>query len=410
MSEMAKTARKAMKDKVKRLVEQADPKAKVDGSSYTPPEMLDADVQTGMRPISRRQFKRGGAVAEGEEPKKRADRRSRRKRRTGRDLPKYEVGGMVDEPVPATMRSAAGKPKMPDYNEPAVEKAIEVSNRAGRKIGKKEGSKIRRLLKGRYKDGGSVPLTADSLVNKDMKEANEKREGKKHIGGLKKGGRAERKAGGRTGKMGGGAMEVLSPAYALSKNKKALKALSPIANLKRGGMAHSDVKMDTALIKSAMRKHEKGKHPGTKLTKLANGGMALDGQMQGTRPTGGRLARKDGGTVTNIYFDSKKGGGEGPPGGLMPPMMPPPMPPMPPPGGPPGGPPMPPPHMGPPPGGPPMGPPPGMPPGGPPGMPPMMRRAGGRVGHRTYRKPQDMDAGAGSGLGRLEKIQIQKGK
>lgn len=415
MSEMAKTARKAMKDKVKRLVERADPKAKVDGSSYTPPEMLDADVQTGMRPVSRRQYKRGGAVAEGEEPKKRADRRSRRKRRTGRDLPKY-------------------------------------------------------------KDGGSVPLTADSLVNKDMKEANELREGKKHIGGLKKGGRAERKAGGRAGKAGGGVMEALSPAYALSKNKKALKALSPIANLKRGGMAHSDVKMDTALIKSAMRKHEKGKHPGTKLTKLASGGMALDGQMQGTRPTGGRiararggllkghpyhdktdaelryivkdagkaarsmkgmddkaegkyldqvndassilhartkpgrLARKDGGTVTNIYFDSKKGGGEGPPGGLMPPMMPPPMPPMPPPGGPPGGPPMPPPHMGPPPGGPPMEPPPGMPPGGPPGMPPMMRRAGGRVGNRTYRKPQDMDAGAGSGLGRLEKIQIQKGK
>jgi hypothetical protein len=51
-----------------------------------------------------------------------------------------------------------------------------------------------------------------------------------------------------------------------------------------------------------------------------------------------------------------------------------------------------------------------MPPGMPPGMPPMMRRAGGRVGNRTYRKPQDMDAGAGSGLGRLEKIQIQKGK
>lgn len=472
MSKMAKEAREAMKRKVTRLVDQADPKARVDGSSYTPPEMLDADVQTGMRPVSRRQYKRGGAVAEGEAPKKRADRRSRRKRRTGRDLPKY-------------------------------------------------------------KDGGSVPLTADSLVNKDMKEANELREGKKHIGGLKKGGRAERakggstypspddppklrlvkthaddegrkakvykdtdwdeyrvkffgsdgkhlakgdhhtddlqdahstakaelnkkgwkaggrakraaggvgsfvqtpmqmmmeqnhparrakderekravrKSGGRTGKMGGGAMA----AYALSKNKDALKALSPIANLKRGGMAHSDVKMDTALIKSAMHKHEKGKHPGTKLTKLASGGMALDGQMQGTRPTGGRLARKDGGTVTNIYFDSKKGGGEGPPGGLMPPMMPPPMPPMPPPGMPPGGPPMPPPHMGPPPGGPPGGPPmeppPGMPPGGPPGMPPMMRRAGGRVGNRTYRKPQDMDAGAGSGLGRLEKIQIQKGK
>jgi hypothetical protein len=408
-----------------------------------------------MRPISRRQFKRGGAVAEGEEPKKRADRHSRRKRRTGRDLPKY-------------------------------------------------------------KDGGSVPLTADSLVNKDMKEANELRKGEKHIGGLKKGGRAKRaaggvgsfvqtpmqmmmeqnhparrakderekravrKSGGRTGKAGGGVMEALSPAYALFKNrdKDAVKALSPIANLKKGG--HVDAKMDASMIKNAVHKHEGRLHAGKMKTKLASGGYAkggaLDGTMQGTRPMGGRiararggllkghpyhdktdaelryivkdagkaarsmkgmdekaegkyldqvndassilhartkdgrLARKDGGTVTNIYFDSKKGGGEGPPGGLMPPMMPPPMPPMPPPGMPPGGPPMPPPHMGPPPGGPPMGPPPGGPPGMPPGMPPMMRRAGGRVGNRTYRKPQDMDAGAGSGLGRLEKIQIQKGK
>ena len=35
------------------------------------------------------------------------------------------------------------------------------------------------------------------------------------------------------------------------------------------------------------------------------------------------------------------------------------------------------------------------------------RKAGGRVGHRSYRSYEDMDAGAGSGLGRLEKTEIQ---
>lgn len=72
--------------------------------------------------------------------------------------------------------------------------------------------------------------------------------------------------------------------------------------------------------------------------------------------------------------------------------------------------------MGMPPGPPPgamMGPPPGMPPAGaggpPPKLPPEMmmgRKAGGRV----YHSYKDMDAGSGSGLGRLEKTEIQAHK
>jgi len=40
------------------------------------------------------------------------------------------------------------------------------------------------------------------------------------------------------------------------------------------------------------------------------------------------------------------------------------------------------------------------------GMPPMARKAGGKV----YKSYKDIDAGAGSGLGRLEKTEIQKRK
>ena len=113
----AKSLRAAMKEKAKRLAGSSS--GKVDSSSFTPAEPLDGDVKTGMRPISRRAFKVGGKV-EGEDNGQRADR----------------------------------------------------SKRTSDGIGK-------------------------SIVNRDLKDANESREGKKHIGGFKKGG--------RTGKNNGGA-------------------------------------------------------------------------------------------------------------------------------------------------------------------------------------------------------------
>jgi hypothetical protein len=142
MSELAKKARNAMRDKISRLM-RTDPKAKVDGSSYVPPEPLDAGVKTGLRPISRRQFKKGGKVVmmDGKAVKFRADRKGR-------------------------------------------------------------------------KNGGSAKATPNNIINRDVKEANQEREGKKHVGGMKKGGAAK----------------------------------------------HSDVKMDKALIKKMVHKHEAAKH------------------------------------------------------------------------------------------------------------------------------------------------------
>ena len=449
MSELAKKARSAMRDKISRLM-RTDPKAKVDGSSFVPPEPLDADVKTGLRPVSRRQFKKGGKVV------------------------------MMD-----------GKP---------------VKFRADRKA---------------RKNGGSTPATPDNIINRDVKEANEKREGKKHVGGMKKGGRAHKTD-------GGDVAQALSPAYAMVKNKKLRQALSPLAaaaDLKRGGKVpmekweHSkaDLKQDKKLAKkhgmslakweksSLDKKHDKQqsmkglKHGGYAHKAgggYSDGGMspqrspqimqnppvpvdvdryvrpkppsmpedvandynafkisqevkkeaaasksppprpapskkkhggALDGSLQGTRPTGGRLARKDGGrnnkksgkmNVNIIIGDGARSGMQ-PMGGARPPMppagIPVPVGAPPPAGGPGAAPPMP---MPPPPM--PMG---GMPP--PAGMPPMPRRSGGRtmrqeggrlqgvdkpgrVGHRTYHEASDMDAGSAGGLGKLEKISIQR--
>ena len=144
-------------------------------------------------------------------------------------------------------------------------------------------------------------------------------------------------------------------------------------------------------------------------TAKAYGGTSLDGEIEGTRPTGGRLARKSGGrakgkTNINIVIQTGKGAQDdmGPPG--IPPKpagLPIPMPPM----GAGGHPPM---------GGAPMPMPPQMPPqlpmgaGGPPPMggAPMPRKSGGRA----YRSYKDMDAGSRSGEGRLEKTEIQRRK
>jgi hypothetical protein len=79
MSEHAKSARAAMKAKAKRMGDAGDPKAQVDASSWTPPEMVNSGAKTGMRPVSKRAFKRGGKVlhVEGEQAHQHAGRKPR---------------------------------------------------------------------------------------------------------------------------------------------------------------------------------------------------------------------------------------------------------------------------------------------------------------------------------------------
>ena len=141
MSSMAKTAREAMKAKAQRLGS-SRPLEKVDSSSWTPAELLNADVKTGLRPVSRRAFKKGGKVM-GDCSAPRADRKPR-------------------------------------------------------------------------KSGGKA-ITADSLINRNVKEANEDRDGIKHIGGMKKGGKVKRKGrdeGGKVDEIGEFIKKDTTPAVA----------------------------------------------------------------------------------------------------------------------------------------------------------------------------------------------------
>ena len=74
MSEQSVAARAGMKAKMARML--ADNAGKVDASSWTPPEPLNTEAKTGMRPVSPRAFKRGGKV-EGDAADCRSDRAPR---------------------------------------------------------------------------------------------------------------------------------------------------------------------------------------------------------------------------------------------------------------------------------------------------------------------------------------------
>lgn len=278
MSTASEQARSAAKSKVERLMK-SDPHARVDASGYSPEGPMDAGVQTGPRPISRRQFRRGGQV-EGEKSAARADRKP---------------------------RASGGRTKV---------------------------------------DGG--------LINEDIKQANQEREGIKHIGGMKRGGRA--------GKLAGGPLMQATGSPTMPP--------TPVGR-KEGGKVHAS---------------------GCECAKCGGGrverkdGGAIYG---GTRPVAGRLARKGGGRTkakTNVNIIITQ------PGGMGGPPMPPPGA-IPPPGGPVGL------HQGAPPPAP-MGPPAGAPP------PMMARKSGGRtVDGGKLAKPgaYPIESGGGGGLGRLEK-------
>jgi len=60
--------------------------------------------------------------------------------------------------------------------------------------------------------------------------------------------------------------------YELSQEAKKEKKVEQYA---KGGKVHSDVKMDKAMIKKAVHKHESEKHPGESKTKLKKGGLPV---------------------------------------------------------------------------------------------------------------------------------------
>lgn len=511
MSEMSRTARRAMRAKIHRLTSAQS--GKVDASDYGPEEVLDAGVKTGMRPVSRRAFKKGGKVVanEGKDAVKHAGKKPRNGSKhltvdalvnrnlkdanesregikhigglkTGGRAQRAKGGSTWGESTPLRLVKTHKGPnghvakvyKDQDWGEYRVKhyspegKHLEKADYHTDDRDEANDSAAYAVEKG-FKKGGRAkkntggPLDAMGGDLYGLKSAPVTSRAAR-AAGLKKGGRAEKNNGGGfrldAPKSGAARIDTTTPEFKAAAAKAAAARAAATGNAstqspeyrarlgtdkqivdrgnrdpyepmprKSGGKAWEGSAKDEAQDKKLAKKHGMSmkkweasaldkKHDKQHSTKgLKSGGMAMDGEYQGTRPTGGRIAKRDGGSLAGLEMNT---GGRAKKNaktniniiigtGQKQPMAPAPGLPQPPSGGIPV--PVPPQGAG----APPMG---GAPapmpmPAAPPPMAappmggaPMPRKRGGR----TYRSYKDMDAGAGSGLGRLEKTEIQKHK
>ena len=433
MSELAKSSRKAMKSKAHRLTT-GDPHAKVDASSWTPSEPLETTAKTGARPVRGRRYKHGGKV-HGEVPKQHAGRKPRKSggraitadSLLNRDMVEANAERKGIKHVGAFKKGG----KVMEHDDTAEDTKLikKLVKKTAIKHGKSGGGRaydedhaaMMRYARGLAQEeddlyNNPVELAKHEAMikqgEKEIAERKAKRElGKAHGGEIHAAScRCAKCGGGRMGKEGGG--ETKKPR--ITPQVAALRGMTPLG-VKPSKKMKEDWSMEDyhraygphatkARFGTNMDEENDYKHGGR--TKRADGGKVhaervSDGEFEGTRPTGGRLAKRHGGrmkgaTIIKIDVGTHKqhpAMGGMPPGADGDPFKPSlstPLPPglMPPGGMPPGAGGPPPPMMPPGAGAPPMG-------GLPPGL--MGRKTGGRVKY-------PIKDGAGGGLGRLQKI------
>jgi hypothetical protein len=223
MSKMSEWTRKVAKEKVQRIA--APHKGDVDASGWSEPT-LNSGAQTGMRPVTKRQFKKGGKV--------------------------MSVKG---------------------------EKHVAHAGRKPRK-------------------SGGRALTANSLINRDQKEANEIR-GYDHVGGYKKGGKVRSKK-----LFGGFAADpgALRPGSNLGTMGPAIKGPTPTQPSPTGAIQGAIAQAAPAAVKAAPK-------PADNLTPAAKGAImrgAAPAVGAGARPIGqkhgGRTKKLGGGPLSGDFY------------------------------------------------------------------------------------------------------------
>lgn len=128
MYEMAKSAREALKNKARRLAGEPQSDGKTDSSSVKRPSAFTAEGKTGLKPTTRRAYKKGGAV-------------------------KREGGGRLPGPEEAMESEARQKNiRVKDSKMPDPEEAAERSGKAPQDMPRKSGGRAAR------KKGGSVTV------------------------------------------------------------------------------------------------------------------------------------------------------------------------------------------------------------------------------------------------------------
>jgi hypothetical protein len=116
------------------------------------------------------------------------------------------------------------------------------------------------------------------------------------------------KKGGNVKKMNmGGYADGGMPMVMKDGKKVPTFAADGVGKMKKGGMAHEDVKMDKKMMQKAVNKHEGRLHKGSAMTKLASGGMApskMGAVKTGKTPDGIATKGKTKGTMIAM----KRGG------------------------------------------------------------------------------------------------------
>ena len=427
MYELAKSSRDKMKAKARAFAGEKD--QKVDSSDWTPASPLNADIKTGMRPVGKdREYKAGGAAT-----KARADRKPRKS--GGRAVEK-EIGvGMANKNMKAANEQREGKKHiggMKDgggvYDKQALGK-IDPRPKRGAAGHYKKGGRTK------YEDGGytggklpspkeGIESEGAKVTEKPMSFSKAQKQSYDREEGYSAADRAAgRKKGGRTSKADGGIIDALANALAgrgyidgsswmdSSRDEAPAKNVGAPMQLPGGKRSaapvHRRSKMEKISPERASREMAmayENEAPGMRGS-LAQPVQSDQFMKRGGKPksreerkAGGRTRHGKGKTHINIMIAAggRKEPGmppaptDGGPGGILPV-------PMPPAGGAMGAA-MPPPPM-------PM--PPAPPMGG--GMPPMPpgRKAGGRI-TKVASSYKDMEAGAASGEGRLQKTDIAK--
>ena len=263
MSETSEKARAAMKAKAKRLAEDR-PMEKVASADWSPPAMLKAGVQTGMRPVSPRAYKRGGKV-QGEHAQKRADRAPRK------------AGGKAEMPLVDRYINRDNK-KANEFRD--GEKHTGGMKKGGAAHHRKHRDEGGRTAMDRIKDAAGYNSPDYSpKTDPNYKPDNAPSQSEKDAL-AKMSGTTTRKSGGRTKKMDGGPMGAMMgpvgganammqkasgvagvPSALMGFNRGASR-LSHAAGLKKGGKAegHPDEAADKALIKKMVKSEARTGH------------------------------------------------------------------------------------------------------------------------------------------------------
>mgnify|MGYP000184411670 CR=1 FL=1 len=229
MHEYLKQSREGAAKKLKGI-QSGEPHTKVDASSWSPPEMLEADKQNGMRPVSKRQYKSGGKV-HGEHAKKRADRKARKE--GGRTM---SIDGFINRDDKMANDERAGVKKVG---------------------GMKRGGKIHKKAR-----GGPEGDFADRNYGAD--------EITQMTGNMPR----NMPMGTSYAKV---PMPTPRPADKPVKYTGPKPTTNPNAGMKKGGAAHPDVKEDKALIRKMVKpsartgKAEGGEKNEIKLEKMPSG-------------------------------------------------------------------------------------------------------------------------------------------